>query len=95
MRLSLLDQAFVWGGTVAEYLDLPFVTICSAVVLNEDLSVPPFNTLWQYSPTWWGRLRNRMGYQLINRLARLITEAIAIKVNDRLSSEKSSVVSLS
>ena len=73
----LVDQALVWGGTVAEYLDLPFVSICSAVVLNRDLSVPPFNTPWQYSPTWWGRLRNRMGYQLIDHLAKPISEAIA------------------
>lgn len=72
----LVDQALVWGGTVAEYLDLPFVSICSAVVLNRDLSVPPFNTPWQYSPTWWGRLRNRMGYQLIDYLAKPISEAI-------------------
>ena len=73
----LVDQVFLWGETVAEYLDLPFVTICSAVVLHRDPSVPPYNTLWQYSPTWWGRLRNRMGYQLINRLVKPIRGAIA------------------
>lgn len=73
----LVDQVLVWGGTVAEYLDLPFVTICSAVVLNRDSSVPPFNTLWQYNPTWWGRWRNRIGYQLIDRLTQPIREAIA------------------
>ena len=73
----LVDQTFVWGGTVAEYLDLPFITICSSAVLNIDPSVPPYYTLWPYNPAWWARLRNRMGYQLINHLAKPIREEIA------------------
>ncbi len=30
----LVDQATSAGGTVAEYLDIPLVTVCSALVLN-------------------------------------------------------------
>ncbi|AFY87299.1 glycosyltransferase [Chroococcidiopsis thermalis] len=66
----LVNQGSREGGTVADFLGIPFVTVCSAVVLNREPSVPPFNTLWQYSPAWWARLRNRAGYALLNRVAR-------------------------
>ncbi|MEG4147721.1 glycosyltransferase [Microcoleus sp. Pol12B5] len=73
----LVNQGSVEGGTVADFLDIPFVTVCSAVVLNRDPSVPPFNTLWEYSPAWWARLRNQMGYLLLNRVAKPIRDVIA------------------
>ncbi|NHC34516.1 glycosyltransferase [Scytonema millei] len=66
----LVNQGAREGGTVADFLGIPYVTVCSAVVLNREPSVPPFNTLWQYSPAWWARLRNRAGYALLNRVAR-------------------------
>ncbi len=40
----LVDQTSPEGGTVAEYLDIPFVSVCNAMMLNRDKSVPPFNT---------------------------------------------------
>ena len=72
----LVDQSVLEGGTVAEFLGIPFVTICSAVVLHRDPQVPPFNTPWQYSPTKWGRLRNRLGYQILSRVSQPIREVI-------------------
>lgn len=62
----LVNQGSVEGGTVADFLNIPFVTVCSAVVLNREPGVPPFNTVWKYSPAWWARLRNQMGYKLPN-----------------------------
>lgn len=73
----LVDQLSRESGTVAECLDIPFVTVCSAVVLNRDPTVPPFNTLWQYNQAGWARLRNQMGYQLLNYIGKPISEAIA------------------
>ncbi|MEM7557234.1 MAG: glycosyltransferase [Cyanobacteria bacterium P01_A01_bin.84] len=73
----LIDQTSLGGATVAEYLNLPFITVCSAVVLNREPNVPPFNTPWQYSPTWWGRLRNKLGYQIINQVTKPMRSAIA------------------
>lgn len=72
----LVDQSLREGGTVAEFVGIPFVTICSAVLLNRTPEVPPFNTPWQYSPTWWGRLRNKLGYKILSRVAKPIGEVI-------------------
>ena len=72
----LVDQVSPEGGTVADFLGIPFITICSAVVLNRDESVPPHFTNWNYNPSWWGRLRNRLGYQVLKRIAKPITEVI-------------------
>ncbi|MGB3650694.1 MAG: glycosyltransferase [Rivularia sp. (in: cyanobacteria)] len=73
----LIDQVTSEGETVAEYLDIPFITVCSAVILDRDANIPPHFTLWQYSPTWWGRLRNQLTYQILNRVAKPIGNAIA------------------
>ena len=72
----LVDQASFAGGTVAEYLEIPFVTVCSAVVLNREFSVPPFNTLWNYNPSWWGTLRNRAGYQILDWVSKPLIKLI-------------------
>ncbi len=73
----LVDQASPEGGTVAEFLDIPFVTVCSALMLNRDDHVPPFVTNWRYNPAWWARLRNRVGYELLHPLGRPVREVIA------------------
>ncbi len=72
----LIDQTFAEGGTIAEICGMPFITICSAVVLNREPSVPPFMTNWNYNPTWWGILRNKLGYKLLNKATQPITELI-------------------
>jgi zeaxanthin glucosyltransferase len=72
----LVDQVSPAGGTVAEYLDIPFVSIASALVLNRDMSVPPHYTTWNYSPAWWAKIRNKIGYRLLNRVAKPIGETI-------------------
>lgn len=60
----LVDQIFPQVGTVADFLDIPFITICSALVLNPEVTVPPSFTNWRYSPAWWAQLRNITGYEL-------------------------------
>ncbi|WP_424096209.1 glycosyltransferase [Moorena producens] len=62
IEVLLVDQASPEGGTIAEYLDIPFVTVCAAVILNREISVPPFFSSWNYDPSWRGLLRNRVGY---------------------------------
>ncbi|HBB32360.1 MAG TPA: glycosyl transferase family 1 [Cyanobacteria bacterium UBA8803] len=73
----LVDQVSPAGGTVAEFLDIPFVSVSAALMINRDSSVPPFNTLWSYSPAWWAQLRNQAGYRLLDRISRPIQETIA------------------
>ena len=70
----LVDQISPEGGTVAEFLNIPFITVCSAVVLNREDSVPPHFTNWHYNPAWWARLRNGAGFGLLSRIAKPIME---------------------
>ncbi len=72
----LVNQGSPEGGTVADFLDIPFITVCSAVILNRDPNVPPFNTHWQYSSAWWALMRNKIGYQILNRVAKPIRDVI-------------------
>lgn len=58
----LVDQMEPAGGAVAEYLGLPFVTICNALALNAEPAVPPPFTPWKYEASGWTRWRNRLGY---------------------------------
>lgn len=73
----LVDQISIEGGTIADFLDLPFITVCCALLLNREPNIPPIVTTWQYSPTWKGRLRNQIGYRLLNLLTKTIRETIA------------------
>jgi len=72
----LVDQLTTAGSAVADYLNLPFVTICNALLVNREPDVPPFSTDWSYSPTWQARLQNQMGNFFINRLTQPIRELI-------------------
>ncbi len=73
----LVDQVTPEGGTVADFLGLPFITVCSAVVLNREESVPPIITNWGYNQAWWAQLRNKVGYKLLDRIGKPIREVIA------------------
>lgn len=72
----LIDQSLLEGGSVAEHLKIPFVSVCSALLMNPELAVPPIWFLWQYNPAWWARLRNLGGGLLLmligNSLGKLI-----------------------
>lgn len=74
----LVNQGAPEGGTVADYIGIPLITICSAVVLNREPTVPPFNTNWKYSTTKWALWRNRGGYALLNWAAKPLRNEIAM-----------------
>ncbi len=61
----LVDQIAAEGGIVAELLNIPFVTICSALPFNQEPAIPPLFTTWIYSPSWWAVLRNQLVYLLV------------------------------
>jgi zeaxanthin glucosyltransferase len=73
----IIDQTSFGGSTVAQLLDLPFISVCCALMLNQDPNVPPFNTAWNYHPSWWARLRNQAGNELMVSLAKPITKLLA------------------
>jgi zeaxanthin glucosyltransferase len=58
----ITDQVIAAGGTVADYLQLPFVTVCTAPPWNIDVAQPPPFTGWPYRRGLLARLRNRYGY---------------------------------
>ncbi|MGF1482538.1 MAG: glycosyltransferase [Cyanophyceae cyanobacterium] len=66
----LIDVSVFEGGTIAEYLKLPYVTVCCILPFYQDLAIPPIFTTWQYHPGWWAKLRNQVAYSLLNRLAK-------------------------
>jgi zeaxanthin glucosyltransferase len=57
----LVDQIEPAGGTVAEHLGLPFVSVAAALPVNLDSSVPPVTLPWPLRVGLWGRLRNWVG----------------------------------
>ncbi len=62
----LVDQIASEGGIVAELLDIPFVTVCSALPFNQEPAIPPLFTTWIYDSSWWAILRNQLVYFLVN-----------------------------
>ena len=72
----LVDQVSSEGSTVADYLGLPFVSICSAIALNREQNIPHYVTSWKYSPTRWGRIRNRLGYKAFDRAVKPVVTTI-------------------
>lgn len=74
----IIDQATASpGGTLAQFLDLPYVNVCSALVLNYEDSIPPCFSTWRYNPTGWARLRNRAGYVVMSRVTQPIRQVVS------------------
>jgi MGT family glycosyltransferase len=57
----VVDQIEMAGGTVAEYLGLPFVSVAAALPVNLDPSVPPCTFLWSHRTGIRARFRNWVG----------------------------------
>ena len=73
----LVDQTEPAGGAIAEHLGIPFVTVCNALLLTEEIDVPPPFTDWGYHPNSLTRARNWLGY----RVSELITRPVMDQVN--------------
>lgn len=73
----LIDQSTLEGGTVADFLGIPFITISNALILNADVEVPPALIPWEYDTAWWTRLRNLFGYSMLMLLGQSVIETVA------------------
>jgi zeaxanthin glucosyltransferase len=73
----LVDQTEPSGGTIAEHLGIPFITICNALVMNAEPTVPPPFTPWSYNPSAWAQLRNRLGYRVQRLVMKPVSDVIA------------------
>lgn len=76
VEVLLVDQVTVAAGTIADYLKLPFMTICNALLINREPGVPPYVTTWAYQDTWVARLKNQAGNALIDYLTQPIWKMI-------------------
>jgi MGT family glycosyltransferase len=72
----LVDQMEPAGGAVAEYLGLPFVTVCNALPINRDPIAPPPFSPWVYRNTQLARARNAVGYFISDWLTSPVSKAV-------------------
>src|SRR5579862_6184946 len=71
----IIDQAD-FGGTVAEYLGLPFASVSILPPFIADTRVPPFFFGWQARYDLLGHLRNLSGMVLLSAIAKPIYRTI-------------------
>jgi zeaxanthin glucosyltransferase len=55
----IVDQVSPEAGSIAEALGLPFISVCNALMLNQEPSIPPIFTNWSYDSSPWAQLRNQ------------------------------------
>jgi len=58
----VVDHTVSAGGTAADHVGIPFVTVHSAMFWNEEPGVPPACTGWAYRSGRLAEWRNRLGY---------------------------------
>ncbi len=76
VEILLVDQNEPAGGSVAEYLGIPFLTICNSLAINREADIPPVFTPWKYRNSWWTRLRNQIGYSLFDQIIQPINAVL-------------------
>ncbi|MFP4009104.1 MAG: glycosyltransferase [Spirulinaceae cyanobacterium] len=72
----ILDQGTFEGPTIAEFMNLPFITLCNALMIHAEPAIPPFNLSWQYNPSWFGCWRNQLAYTLTTQVFKPIRKTI-------------------
>ncbi len=72
----LVDQNEPAGGTVAEYLKLPFVSVCTSLPLNRESCIPPPFAGWSYEDSVFARVRNKLGYTIADHFIRRINNTL-------------------
>ena len=60
----LVDQMEPAGATIADRLQIPYVTVCNALAMNREAGVPPPFSNACFQDTWFARMRNLAGYEL-------------------------------
>jgi zeaxanthin glucosyltransferase len=76
IEVLIVDQVVPGGATVAQFAKIPFISLCCALLINQEPSIPPFMTDWQYSTTRWAMLRNKIGYKFMAHLTKPIRETV-------------------
>jgi MGT family glycosyltransferase len=71
----LIDETDM-SGTVAEHLEIPFVSVAIVPPMNHDGRLPPFYFGWQPGKGWLSRQRNRMAMELLSWIARPVSDLV-------------------
>lgn len=70
----VVDQSTVEGAAIANYLDIPYVTVCSALPFNQEASIPPVFTTWAYQNTGWSKFRNQLAHQVGSLIGKVVQQ---------------------
>lgn len=65
----VVDQAELAGGTIADFLNIPFVNVALAMPIYLEPNVPFFAFNWRYGQSPLHRIRNHVGNLFIEHLA--------------------------
>jgi zeaxanthin glucosyltransferase len=65
----IIDQSELAGGTVAEHLNVPFVSVAATLPIHLESETPFFAFNWRHGNSSLHRLRNRLGMELIETMA--------------------------
>jgi zeaxanthin glucosyltransferase len=74
--MLIADQAEPAAGTVADHLNLRWVTICNGLPIHRERKVPPYFTNWDFRPDCLGQLRNSLGYACFDRITARIRRCV-------------------
>jgi zeaxanthin glucosyltransferase len=72
----LVDQVAPAGNSVAEVLGVPGVTVCNALAINLDPTLPPAVMPWRFEEGLFARMRNSTGNIVLHWLAQPIIAEI-------------------
>jgi zeaxanthin glucosyltransferase len=65
----VVDQAELAGGTIADYLKVPFVNVALAMPIHLEPNVPFFAFNWRHGSNLLHKMRNQLGNLFIEHLA--------------------------
>jgi UDP:flavonoid glycosyltransferase YjiC (YdhE family) len=66
VQCLIADQLVIAGRTLAERLNIPFVTLCCSVPNSTDPDIPPSFMPWPYNSGWKARFRNWLVYRVMD-----------------------------
>jgi MGT family glycosyltransferase len=72
----VVDQIVPAANIVAERYNVPFVNVCSFMPLNSEPGIPPVMTTWPYSTSVSARVRNAIGYRVVDLTMRPLVSLI-------------------
>jgi len=79
----LVDQVSPEGGSIADFLNIPYVSITNALMSYRENYIPPGNTSWNYSPAAWAKCRNFLGYIALEKIVYPVIKEIVEYRRDR------------